>query len=231
METFSLAELEEADLLERKDFKYVFNNKHLPEVLHAIAPYYNILNINGNYFTNYITKYYDTIDFKYYLQHHNGLANRFKIRTRRYQESDLNFFEVKFKNNKNWTDKKRYRIQSLEQDISAYIATATKDILEQKLDVQYLRITLLSKDSSEKITLDLNLNYSNEQSSKSFDKICIAEVKSKTHHPYIFRQNMKILGYRNTSLSKYCFGIATLYDNIKMNNFKPTINKIFKLIA
>ena len=35
-ETFSLAELEAANLLERKDFKYTFHVKHLPFILEKI---------------------------------------------------------------------------------------------------------------------------------------------------------------------------------------------------
>jgi hypothetical protein len=229
--TFTLQELEGADLLERKDFKYVFNVKHLDSVLQHIAPHYKVLSINNFFYTDYHTNYYDTKNLKFYLQHHNGEANRFKIRTRKYVQSNLCFFEVKFKNNKNWTSKERYRISTLEENIDAYINAITPEKLDKSLEVTYSRITLISKDHSEKITLDCDLSYRNNDKICQLPQICIAEVKSKTIHPHFFRQYIKSLGYRSMGLSKYCFGIAKCYPNIKINNFKQTIAKIFKLSA
>ncbi len=231
LETFSLQELENADLLERKDFKYVFNRKHLNDILQNIAPHYKILRIQDFYYTDYLTHYYDTKEFKFYTQHHNGEANRYKIRTRNYVQSNISFFEIKFKNNKNWTSKERYRIESLDQNLDKHISAVTAEPLYKCLVVKYARITLLSKDHSEKITLDCDLSYQSNGVTKSFSDICIAEVKSKTAHPYFFRKYLKELGYRSMGLSKYCFGIANCYKHLKQNNFKQTISKILKLTA
>jgi hypothetical protein len=231
LKPFSLQELESADLLERRDFKYVFNIKYLDKILTHIAPHYKVLVVKDNYYTDYHTNYYDTKNLKYYLQHHNGEANRFKLRTRRYAQSNICFFEVKFKNNKNWTSKDRYRINSLDDNLDSYFKAITNEELIKSLEVKYSRITLISNDNSEKITLDLNLTYTSAESTSIHNQICIAEIKSKTAHPYIFRLYLKTLGFRNMGLSKYCFGIASNYLHIKKNNFKNTINKIYKLIA
>ena len=54
-----------------------------------------------------------------YLAHQNGRVIREKIRVRTYVSSGLTFLEVKNKNNKGRTDKKRIRVQgvnSLRQD-------------------------------------------------------------------------------------------------------------------
>ena len=48
-------------------------------------------------------------DFDLYHRHHIGRSNRFKVRSRRYVESDLCFFEVKYRNNKGRTIKNRIR--------------------------------------------------------------------------------------------------------------------------
>jgi VTC domain len=228
-ETFTLAQLESANLLERKDFKYTFHLKHLPFILQQLQPHYSVLCIKEILYTDYYTDYYDTPDFKFYLQHHNGEMNRYKVRMREYVQSAICFFEVKFKNNKNWTSKHRVKIPNLQTDINKFTADITSENLELKLKVAYSRITLLSKDFSEKLTFDVDLKYTNETDEKSYEYLCIAEVKSKSHHPYIFRQLIKTLGYRVQGLSKYCFGIANLYSQIKSNNFKKSFLYIRKI--
>jgi VTC domain len=228
-ETFSLKQLEAANLLERKDFKYTFHVKHLDFVLQQIQPYYSLLSINNNLYTDYLTEYYDTKGFKFYLQHHNGETNRYKVRLRNYVQSAIYYYEVKFKNNKNWTSKYREKIKSLDTDINQFTTNITSEPLEKKLKVAYSRITMLSKDHSEKVTFDIGLKYSSDTEAQQFDYLCIAEVKSKSHHPYIFRQIIKTLGYRVQGLSKYCFGIASLYSHLKSNNFKQSFLYIRKL--
>jgi len=228
-ETFSLAELEAANLLERQDFKYTFHVKHLPFILEKIKPYYSVLSINDNLFTDYKTDYYDTNEFQFYMQHHNGETNRYKVRLREYVQSAISFYEVKFKNNKNWTSKHREKIKNLNIDVNNYTKNITDEHLELKLKVYYSRITLLSKDHSEKLTFDIGLEFSNLSHQKCFHDLCIAEVKSKSHHPYIFRQIIKQLGYREQGLSKYCFGISNMYSHLKRNNFKKSFLYIRKI--
>jgi VTC domain len=230
-DTFSLKQLEAANLLERKDFKYIFKASQLQDILAYLAPHYKLLSINNNLYTDYKTDYYDTKNFKFYIQHHNGILNRYKVRMREYVQSSISYFEVKFKNNKNWTSKQRQKINSLQENINNYTSDITSENLELKLKVFYSRITLLSNNGDEKLTFDLNLNFSNTDTVKDFSEICIAEVKSKTHHPYLFRQEVKRLGYREMGLSKYCFGITQLYQHLKNNNFKPAIKNIFKISA
>lgn len=230
--SFSLAELDAADLLERKDFKYVFLASSFDKVLERIKPFYKVLSVNNLVYTDYETHYYDTKDFRFFLQHHNGQANRYKIRLRNYIQSSLFFYEEKFKNNKNWTSKYRQKISSLDVPISSYTAHTGLPDLERKVNVFYTRITMLSNDHSEKLTFDLNLRFTNMEGHEAiFDDICIAEVKSKSHHPFVFRQEIKKMGYNTMGLSKYCFGIINLYKNIKSNNFKALqifINKLRK---
>jgi VTC domain len=230
-ETFSLKQLEAANLLERKDFKYIFKVTQLSEILVFLSKDYKVLAINNNLYTDYKTDYYDTENFKFYTQHHNGLLNRYKVRMREYVQSAISFFEIKFKNNKNWTSKQREKISSLDVDVNNYTSSITQENLELKLKVFYSRITLLSNNGEEKLTFDLNLNFSNDTAKKDFSEIVIAEVKSKTHHPYLFRQEIKRLGYREMGLSKYCFGITQIYTHLKNNNFKPAIKNIKKLTA
>ena len=62
---------------------------------------------DGKLIHDYKSLYYDTEDWKFYLDHHNGRVNRNKIRFREYVGSKLTFLEIKLKNNKGKTIKKR----------------------------------------------------------------------------------------------------------------------------
>ena len=49
----SLEELARAPLMNRTDEKFAFHRNELPEILDLIAPYYDVLTIDGKYIFNY----------------------------------------------------------------------------------------------------------------------------------------------------------------------------------
>ena len=56
---------------------------------------YQILEIENKRLCNYEMLYYDTADLQLYNNHLKNRANRYKIRSRNYVDSDLRFFEIK----------------------------------------------------------------------------------------------------------------------------------------
>ncbi|MBK6987513.1 MAG: VTC domain-containing protein [Bacteroidetes bacterium] len=96
----SLKQMDGVSLQDRLDTKFMFKDSLLPALLERMKENYFVLEIKGKRYNHYETLYFDTSDFGLYLRHHNGRVNRYKFRSRRYVESDLNFFEIKFKNNK-----------------------------------------------------------------------------------------------------------------------------------
>src|ERR1035437_6971374 len=99
----TLAEMDSVKLLDRMDTKFIFNFNQFPEILKNLGQYYKILDVNGVKQNRYETLYFDTPDYKLYMDHHNGRTNRYKVRYRKYVDSDLVFFEVKYKNCKGRT--------------------------------------------------------------------------------------------------------------------------------
>ena len=93
----SLDEMNSVALMKRTDTKFVININYLPVVLNTLLKTYQILEIEGRRIMNYSSLYFDTEDFKFYLDHHNGRVNRTKIRQRKYVDSDLTFLEIKKK--------------------------------------------------------------------------------------------------------------------------------------
>ena len=110
----SLEEMSGIKLMNRTETKYVTSYQMLKEILLVARHDYRIQEVNGECNIAYHTIYLDTPDRDMYVTHQNGRIVREKIRIRTYINSDLTFLEVKNRNNKGRTDKRRIRIGSIE---------------------------------------------------------------------------------------------------------------------
>ena len=229
--------MDKVALLDRLDTKFVFKSEMLPDVLEKMKIYYRVLDINGTRINKYETLYYDTPDFELYLKHYYGRVNRHKVRFRKYVGSALSYFEIKFKNNKGRTLKSRVKRPDIEQTIQ----DKSEKLLKEKTPYQsgnlspilwnnFYRITFVSKTAPERLTIDLDLQFKNNDILVELPKLIIAELKhNRSSVPSSFISIMKQSKIKQDSISKYCLGVLALFKNIKRNNFKrnlTTINKI-----
>lgn len=235
-ESISLEQLEKFKLLDRSDTKFLFRIELLEEILVKLKEHYFILDINGIRENKYETLYFDTDDFKFYRDHQRGKANRIKVRHRIYSDSGLQFFEIKKKNNKGRTIKERIKIN----EVCYIIKGKARDYLYEKTNINseqlnpklwgnYSRITLVNKTQPERLTIDINLHFKNENKEYSLPDVVIAELKQEIHHYSIFKEIMMKYRIKEVSVSKYCFGVIYLYENIKFNGFKPKVLTLNKL--
>ncbi|MCX9011886.1 MAG: polyphosphate polymerase domain-containing protein [Candidatus Methanoperedens sp.] len=237
-EPISLEQMDNVRLMDRTDTKFIFRIEQLPIFLGQISGHYRILEVANSRISRYETLYFDTEDFQLYLKHQNGKLNRYKVRYRRYVESDLNFFEIKFKNNRGRTIKDRIRRNGtgykIEDEVQHLIHEKTPldpGSLIPKLWVNYSRITLVNKFSRERLTIDVNLNFRNEAANKYFNNLVIAEVKQEKSSPSPFIRVMRQNHIREGSISKYCLGVISLYEQVKKNNFKPRLLIMNKVMS
>ena len=114
----SLDEMDDVKLMSRTDTKFAFKANKMPLLLQKLLPFYRVLAIDGKLIHDYKSLYFDTDDRKFYLDHHNGRVNRNKIRFREYVGSKLAFLEIKLKNNKGKTIKKRMKVDAITSDLS-----------------------------------------------------------------------------------------------------------------
>lgn len=232
-----LKEMDGVKLMERRDIKYIFREDQLPSLLHALMDGYRVLEVNGKRANRYQTLYFDTPDFFLYHQHHNKRVNRFKVRMRKYVESNHVFFEIKFKNNHGKVIKDRIVQHEIEEriddDAETFLIRKTPlaaESLEAKFWVNYSRITLVNKSQPERVTIDVGLNYVNGTKQKAYDGMVIAEVKQASMMLSPFMQLMKNQKIRRASISKYCLGVMSLVDDIKSNRFKPKLLYLNKIL-
>jgi len=233
----SLEEMDSVKLMDRTDKKFILTKNQLLKVLKEITPYYKILEVNGIRMSQYETLYFDTPELKLYHSHQNKKLNRFKIRNRKYKDSNLSFFEIKLKNNKGRTLKDRIKIKDTEnpfsqkeQEFLFEKAGIIHSDIQPQIWVNYKRTTLVSQTSCERVTIDSDLHFIKDDNIKRYDDIVIIEVKQERTAPSHVLDILKTNSIREGSLSKYCLGIISLFPGIKQNSFKKNTLKINKLI-
>ncbi|SDR80957.1 VTC domain-containing protein [Polaribacter sp. KT25b] len=234
----SLEEMNSVALMKRTDTKFVINKTQLVLMLENLNSDYKVLEIKSDRIMTYSSLYFDTIENKFYNDHHNGKVNRTKIRQRKYVESNLCFLEIKQKNGKGETNKSRIRVNDFELDLtntSLDFITSTTDKeynLKPSLWNGFNRITLVNLKEKERVTLDLNLSYKMNEVEKNFKNLVIVELKQERfNRKSEIVKALKALRQNPYSISKYCIGMISLYKDLKYNIFKKKLIKINNIIA
>ena len=220
-------------LMNRTDTKFAFKLDTLPVLLEKMQSFYRVLSIKDKLIHNYKSLYYDTIDRKFYLDHHNRRVNRNKIRFREYVGSDLTFLEIKRKNNKGRTIKKRIKVPKISDKLTLEQKQYINKIVGQDINVEakqwinFSRITFVHKVQKERLTIDIDLTFNNKESSGDLKKIVIAEVKQERMSRSLsdFMKIAKELHILPIRISKYCMSTLELNPKLKQNRFKE--KKIF----
>ena len=239
--------MEDVKLMNRIDTKFAVSMSVLPAILQAAKKDYFAQQIDGKRIATYDTMYYDTDTLDMYIRHHDRQLVRQKIRVRQYVDSDLTFLEIKRKNNKGRTKKKRIAVPGF--DISADTLGQSKretwsvaDFIDAKsryhwselspcLSTRFERITLVNKAKTERLTIDMNLVWDNVVSgeSKTYPNLVIIELKRYGNVPSKMTDIMLSQRIKPFKISKYCLGTALTTPGLKKNRFKSKIRKIEKI--
>jgi len=238
-EEISLEEVNRASLMRRKDNKYLFNYQYLPELLELVKNDYRVLEIDGNRSQEYRTLYFDTLDHEMYHKHHRGKANRHKVRIRRYGSGKIHFLEVKKKNAKGITNKKRVQTSGMEHaDLmkeEAFLTSCSpyeSSIIGSALENDFFRITLVDPGQTERVTLDYGLKFSSRESGAELDLpgVAIAEIKFENFlSDSSMHAAMRTYHIKPHRFSKYAIGMALLHPGLKQNRFKSRIRMVHQL--
>lgn len=232
----TLSDLDKVKLMNRTDQKFCLHKNQLPDILAAIKAEYSLLEIQDETIFQYDNAYFDTPDNQMYLSHQNGKRNRYKIRVRKYVQTDDHFLEVKFKNNKGRTIKERVERPDFETgftpDEIEFIEQSSKItglLLEPKIKSYFNRFTLVDNEFTERVTIDISPGFKNNEKEITLNNLVIIEVKqSKTAKPALITRVLKANKISRQGFSKYCIGRSLLEDKIKRNNFKPLLLKLRK---
>ena len=153
-----------------------------------------------------------------YHRHHNRVLCRKKVRMRSYLDTGDCFFEIKHKSNKGRVNKKRIQLPITNFDTSSF-NTDSVEFLQKQTDYQgpdllpqvrttFDRITLVNKEKTERLTIDVNLNFENRQTGiiQGFPDIMIIELKQDSSSASMMKSILMDLRIQPKSISKYCLG-------------------------
>lgn len=237
----TLTEMDGVKLMNRTDTKFLINTNCLPGLLAKANECYTVLEVLGERITPYTTIYFDTDDVHMYTMHHNGKLNRYKVRMRVYENSRQTFLEVKRKNNKGRTSKKRISIDYGQFESMSFVEANysflndklpyAHETLKPMLQNYFRRITLVDTNKTERITIDVGLKFRDTDNDhiQPLDELIIIEIKQDGACNSAFRNFLTEMKIRPGSMSKYCLGMALVKPGIKTNRFKIKLRKINKI--
>ena len=172
-----------------------------------------------------------------YLRHECGRAVREKIRVRTYVSSHLTFLEVKNKNNKGRTDKKRIPVTSVEtlsadggDDFLRKHAWYRLEQLSPQLENRFHRITLVNQAKSERLTIDCDIRFHNLVNGNNcvLDNLVVVELKRDGRLPSPVHDILHSMYVHPSSFSKYCTGCALTDGLLRQNRFKLRLRKVMQ---
>lgn len=235
----TLAEMKGIKLMNRLDTKYVTSKAKLIELLELVRGKYYVQKNHGLRIIPYMTTYYDTVDYKMYMQHHNRIARRTKVRVRTYLASSETFLEVKNKNNHGRTKKKRIEVPSQDdfrntEGADELVKTRTGlNLCDMHAVVrnQFSRITLVNMDKTERLTIDYNIQFDNCENNNALhsDQLVVIELKRDGNAYSPILNLLRDIHVKNMGFSKCCIGMALTDPLLKKNNFKNKLRKIQKI--
>ncbi len=229
-----------AEMLERLDNKYVIGAAVLRRAAAELATHFDILEIDGRRIFTYETCYFDDADRQSYFNHHQGRRRRAKVRIRKYIEAGLCFVEVKLKDKRGATIKKRLpydpvKFGVLDETALGYVHGVYFDQYRQDfpyelsrvIDMRYVRMTLVAKEGGERMTIDSQLRFFAPGSSHAVrDDRFILETKSANGNGIADRILRTLHQHPTKHCSKYCTAIAILNQGTKHNKFLPALRKL-----
>ena len=236
--SITLAEMSGVKLMNRTDTKFVATRSQLCHLLEMAQCDYFIQDIDGERNMLYDTTYFDTSDFQMYKDHQHGHVNRQKIRFRTYVSSNLQFMEVKTKNNHGRTKKKRIEVNDMDlQDATKREFLARHlhfniDTLAPHMHNYFRRITLVNRAKTERLTIDTDLEFDNVQTHqhKHMNDLVIIELKRDglVFSPVL--DMLRQLHIHPHGFSKYCMGAAFTNQDLPINRFKEKLRDINKIL-
>lgn len=206
-------------LQDRVDRKYLLPVGAVTDLLHRPRAPYAVLEIDGRRDFGYRTQYFDTPDLSTYRDHAQGVRRRFKVRIRRYLDSDLIRLEVKSKGVRSRTVKhaldgarsldgpaREFVRRSLDASYGPEFRPDVVEHLQGGLAMTYSRTTLVSR-AGERVTVDTDLRMRHGKvQTLLLPGLALVEVKTAGSSSDTDRALVRN-GYRPVSFSKYVAGV------------------------
>lgn len=226
-----------AAMLERLDNKYIVSRAILDQAAPVFAAAFEVLEIDGLRAFTYDTCYFDDAAQRSYFDHHQGRRRRCKVRVRKYRDAGLCFVEVKLKDKRGVTVKRRLpydgdMFRVLDSDALAHVNASYQALygeafphdLGPTIEMHYQRVTLVARQGGERMTIDSNVEFvaGNRQRRISPD-LFVVETKSARGNGLADKVLRTCHLHPVPGCSKYCVGMAALGKVGRVNRFLPAL--------
>jgi hypothetical protein len=228
-----------AAMLERLDNKYILPTDRLRPALKAFSAAFDVLEIDGKRTFTYATRYYDDADRQSYYDHHQGRRKRCKVRVRNYVDAGFSYLEVKLKDTRDATVKKRLKVPNgmtrLSRECLAFIDACHRDLYGEAFDrplgavmaMQYERMTLVAREGGERMTIDIGMGFRSGRSACiAPPDMAIVETKSARGNGIADKVLRGLHLHPTTRCSKYCLAMAALGEVSRYNRFLPALRRL-----
>jgi hypothetical protein len=232
----SLIDLQaEASFLTRRDRKYLVPVEAAASLFAGIEPGSRVLQIDGTREFSYTTRYFDD-DHAAYFRTLRRRPNRFKVRTRLYNDTGICQLEVKVRDGRGMTVKER-----LNHDQSAFGALGIDDLawlrafpqigehadhLEPCLSTFYRRTTIVFPAGAGRMTIDRDLSFAGLDGHQlSLPGWLTIETKS-AGAPLPMDRYLWAHGFRPVKASKFAFGVSLLHPELPANRWHRLLNQL-----
>ncbi len=235
-----------AAMLERLDNKYVVRGAVLRQAVPDLALSFDALEIDGQRAFTYETCYFDDAERHCYYDHHQGRRQRVKVRVRKYVDAGLCFVEVKLKDKRGITVKKRMpyetdKYATLDDAAIAHVEQAYQALygraysrdardareLEPVLQMSYRRITLVARKGGERMTIDSDIRFLGAaEPQRTDDDVFIVETKSANGNGMADAVLRGLHQHPTNGCSKYCVGMSVTGAVDRFNRFRPALKKL-----
>jgi hypothetical protein len=219
---------EEAAFLIRKDRKYIVAIEDLTRLLDAVEAGTRVLEIEGRRTFGYATRYFDDAHTAYFRALRRR-PDRFKVRTRLYEDTGECQLEVKVLDGRGRTVKSRFPhdtcdLESLSaldrawlRSFAAVRAVATQ--LDPSVATHYRRSTLVFPNGSGRMTIDQGLTFIGRDGGwRQLDGYCVVETKGNGH-PLPFDRVLWAAGVRPVPASKFALGVCLAHPELPDNRW------------
>ncbi len=221
------------ELHRRADTKFVLSPAGAINLVHGLARDYAVVTAGEELVARYDTFYFDTPNLHLFHSHRRGRRLRHKVRIRHYPDRRLATLEVKSRRSELQSTKlireHDFGDHTLSADDRAFIARTTgiDTAMVEQIRTHFGRIMLLGLLTSERVTIDVDLQVEAGACSRSFSGVSIVEVKQ-----WPLRRSTPVMlalrsgGWRPGGVSKYCVGIMSTRPDVRFNNLLPGLRAL-----
>ena len=229
----------EAALLQRVDRKYVVPVSTFERLVVSLGDGWRSLDVAERRLFGYSSTYFDTPGMDTYRAHLQRRRRRFKVRVRRYVDSDACMLEVKRKGIRGATVKERTPHPPWSQgELGSVGRTFVENVLRGHavipagpfrpvVTTSNLRATLVSVSTHARLTVDTELRCGWADLRVALRPgFVVLESKAEGLSSAVDR-TLRTLGERPVSISKYCIGVSALGLDLPDNPWRRTMRRFF----